>query len=93
MFKRLFWLVVGAGFGFGSSFWLMRTVRAKVERYRPERVGSDLSSAIRSFGKDIRLAAAEGRTAMREREHELRTALERPGAPVTVPERALAERL
>jgi gas vesicle protein len=77
MFRRLFWLVVGAGFGFGISFWVMRFVRSTVERYSPERVSGDLADAIRSFGKDLREAVAEGREAMRERETELRAQLER----------------
>ena len=76
MFKRVFWLLVGAGFGFGVSFWLMRFVRATVERYTPERVSADLAGALRSFGSDLRAAVAEGREAMREREAELRAELE-----------------
>ncbi|MFP5256010.1 MAG: hypothetical protein ACLGI8_09200 [Acidimicrobiia bacterium] len=72
MFRRLFWLVVGAGFGFGVSFWLMRFVRETAARYTPERVSADLADAIRSFGGDLRAAVAEGREAMREREAELR---------------------
>lgn len=75
MFKRLFWLVVGAGFGFGVSFWLMRFVRETVARYTPERVSGDLADAIRSFGADLRAAVAEGRDAMREREDQLRAEL------------------
>lgn len=78
MFKRLFWLIVGAGFGFGVSFWLMRFLRQTVERYSPERVSDDLSSALRSFGTDLRAAVAEGREAMRETEAELRSRLEGP---------------
>ena len=78
MFKRLFWLVVGAGFGFGVSFWLMRFVRQTVERYTPERMSSDLSGALRAFGADIRAAVAEGREAMREREDEIRAELTGP---------------
>ena len=76
MFKRVFWLLVGAGFGFGVSFWLTRFVRSTVERYTPERVSADLAGALRSLGTDIRAAVAEGREAMREREAELRTELE-----------------
>ena len=76
MFRRLFWLIVGAGFGFGVSFWLMRFVRETVDRYRPENVSADLAGAIRQFGGDLRAAAAEGRLAMREREEELRAAVE-----------------
>jgi len=76
MFKRLFWLVVGAGFGFGVSFWLMRFVRQTVERYTPERMSSDLAGALRAFGEDLRAAVAEGREAMREREDEIRAELQ-----------------
>lgn len=75
MFKRLFWLVVGAGFGFGISFWLMRVVRSTVERYRPDNVSSDIVGALGQFGQDLRAAAAEGRLAMREREEQLRAEL------------------
>ena len=82
MFKRLFWLVVGAGFGFGVSFWVMRFVRQTVERYSPERVSDDLASAIRAFGQDLRAAATEGRMAMREREEELRAAVETRSRPL-----------
>ena len=78
MFKRLFWLVVGAGFGFGVSFWLMRFVRETMQRYTPERVSADLAGALRDLGKDIRLAVAEGREAMHEREDEIRAELTRP---------------
>ena len=67
MFKRLFWLVTGASFGFGSSFWLMRAFRRMVDRYRPTAVVSRLEG-------DVRAAVEEGRTAMREREAELRSA-------------------
>jgi hypothetical protein len=70
--RRLFWMVVGAGFGFGLSFWVMRAVRGAVDRYRPERVSSDLAGAVRALGGDLRAAAADGRAAMRERETALR---------------------
>lgn len=76
MFKRLFWLVVGAGFGFGMSFWIMRFVRETAARYAPERLSSDLAGAVRQLGSDLRAAVAEGREAMREREAELRAQVE-----------------
>ena len=75
MFKRLFWLIVGAGFGFGVSFWLMRFVRETVNRYSPERVSTDLAQTLKSLGADIRAAASEGREAMREHEARLREEL------------------
>jgi hypothetical protein len=65
MFKRLFWLCTGAGFGFGSSFWVMRAVRRQVDRLRPSRVVARLEG-------DVRAAVSEGREAMHEREAALR---------------------
>lgn len=76
MFKRLFWLMVGAGFGFGVSFWLIRFVRETVDRYTPERVSADLAGALRSFGSDLRAAVSEGRHAMSEHEARLRADVE-----------------
>jgi ribokinase len=67
MFKRLFWLCTGMGFGFGSSFWLMRAMRRTVDRWRPTRVVARLEG-------DVRTAVAEGRAAAREREAALRAA-------------------
>lgn len=72
MFKRLSWLVVGAAFGFGVSFWVVRTAREVMARYTPEQVSANLAGALRQFGGDIRAAVAEGREAMREREQELK---------------------
>ena len=77
MFRRIFWLIMGAGFGFGASFWMMRFVKATMERYTPERVSADLADALKQFGQDLRAAVAEGREAMVEREAELRAELER----------------
>jgi hypothetical protein len=82
VFRRLFWLIVGAGFGFGVSFWLMRFVKQTMERYSPERVSDDLAGAIRAFGADLRAAASEGRMAMAEREEELRAAVETRSRPL-----------
>ena len=75
MFKRLLWLMIGVGFGFGVSFWVTRFVRETMQRYTPERVSADLSDALRGLGSDIRAAVAEGREAMRDREAEIRAEL------------------
>ena len=77
MFKRLFWLSVGLTAGFGSSFWLMRTVRRTVERLTPQRLTHDAMAGARSAGAELRAALEEGRTAMRQREAELRAEIER----------------
>jgi hypothetical protein len=68
MFKRLFWLTVGAGFGFGASFWVTRAVRTTVARLSPARVSTQLTDSVRA-------AVSEGRHAMRTREEELRAEL------------------
>jgi hypothetical protein len=72
VFKRIFWLAIGLGIGFGMSFWFMRFIRETVDRYRPERVSQDLAGAISKLGDDLRAAVREGRMAMSEREEELR---------------------
>jgi hypothetical protein len=77
VFRRLFWLLVGIGFGFGASFWLMRFVKETMARYSPERVSADLTAAIKGLGSDLRAAVVDGREAMREREAELRAELDR----------------
>ncbi len=77
MFKRLFWLTVGLTIGYGTSFWLMRTVRRTVERLTPERLGRDAVEGAKSFGAELKAALDDGRAAMREREAELRAQIER----------------
>ena len=76
MFKRLLWLVIGASFGFGVSFWLMRFVRETVQRYTPERVSGDLAGALRGLGADLRAAAGEARAGMVEAEERIRAEIE-----------------
>jgi hypothetical protein len=75
--KRLFWLLIGVGFGFGVSFWVTRVVKETVARYSPERVSADITGAAKTLGSDLRAAVAEGREAMRDREAELRADLDR----------------
>jgi hypothetical protein len=77
VFRRLFWFSTGIGVGLGSSFWVTRFVKQKANRYAPERVSADLTGAIKGIGTDVREAVAVGRTAMRERETELRADVER----------------
>jgi hypothetical protein len=78
MFKRLFWLVVGAAFGFGVSFWLMRALRDAATRYSPSGMTDTLAGALRQLGTDLREAMAEGRAAMRETEDRIRSEIADP---------------
>ena len=75
MFKRLFWLTVGVIVGLGSSIWAQRRVRQAVNRLAPEQVRRQVSWSARTLLDDVRAAAAEGRTAMRDREASLRADL------------------
>lgn len=77
MFKRVFWLGTGLSIGFGSSFWLMRTVRRTIERLTPVRLTQDVVTGARSVGAEVKAAVDEGRTAMRQREAELRAEIGR----------------
>lgn len=77
MFKRFFWLTVGLSIGYGTSFWLMRTVRRTVERFTPQRISSDVVAGARSFADELKAALDEGLAAMRQREAELRAGLDR----------------
>ena len=72
MFRRLFWVAVGMGIGFGVSFWLARFVRQAASRFSPDRVRTDLADALQALARDFRSAVSEGREAMRDREEELR---------------------
>jgi gas vesicle protein len=72
MFKRMFWLVTGAGFGFGMSLWAQRVVKRTAARYSPQRVSGDLARTVKGITGDVKAAVHEGREAMREREAALR---------------------
>ena len=60
VFKRLRWMLLGAGFGAGTSLWVMRAVRARIRRFTPERISADMTDAVRTFGADVRAAASDG---------------------------------
>lgn len=70
--KRLFWMVVGYGAGVGTSVYAARKVRAAARRYTPEGLVDRVGGTVGGTVRDVRAAVAEGRTAMREREAELR---------------------
>lgn len=81
MFKRLLWLVIGATFGFGCSWWVTRTIRHTIEQLSPEHMSQNLAAMVHNVGRRLREAVVDGRAAMAERELEIRASLE-PGAPL-----------
>jgi hypothetical protein len=70
--KRVFWLTVGYGAGLGTSWYAARKVKAAARRYAPEQLGGRFTDTVTGISRDVRAAVTEGRTAMREREAELR---------------------
>lgn len=76
MFKRLFWLTIGASLGFGSSWWVTRTVKHKLSRFLPARLATEVTTTAQAITGGLRAAVADGRDAMHEREAELRAQLE-----------------
>lgn len=44
--KRTFWAMIGAGFGFGMSFWTMRALRRAADRWLPAPLVDRLRRAL-----------------------------------------------
>jgi hypothetical protein len=82
VFKRLTWMTMGTGVGFGLAVWGQRKVKATLSRFQPARLTAEVTGGVRRLGEDVRTAAEEGRAAMRQREAELRAG---PSAPVPAP--------
>ncbi len=76
MFKRVIWMGTGAAMGAGSAFWAKRKVVRTVERYLPDELARRASASARTVGRTVRVAASEGRAAMRDRESELKAQAE-----------------
>ncbi len=54
MFKRLLWLAVGVGFGFGASLWAQRELEDLLARFSPERVAAALGDEARAVLRELR---------------------------------------
>ena len=74
--RRVFWLAVGLGAGVTAAVMTSRWMRRQAERVAPANIGRELQSGLRDLGELFREALAEGRQAMREKEAEIRSALE-----------------
>ena len=77
--RRLVWFTSGATAGLGGAIWVRHRIRRTVRRYAPEQLQAEAAASVRRLGWDVRDAVVEGRSAMRQREAELRAEL-RPGA-------------
>jgi hypothetical protein len=76
MFKRLFWLTTGVAVGVYAVLRTQRSLRRRADRLRPQSMVTDLASALRELGVDLRKAVEEGRSAMAVREAELQEQLD-----------------
>jgi hypothetical protein len=79
MLKRTVWTAVGYGAGLATSIYVQRRVKRVVRRVAPPEVrdvvgarGSEMVERARQIGVTLRVAAREGRAAMRDTERELR---------------------
>ena len=94
MFKRIFWMSTGVAVGAAGSFWAKRKVEETIELYLPEQVAVRAATSAKGLSRTVRLAAAEGREAMRTTEAELRARVEartfvgEPPAPKPAPSAA-----
>jgi hypothetical protein len=81
MFKRLFWLTSGVAVGVYAVLRTQRSLRRRADKLRPQSMATDLATAVRELGVDLRKAMEEGRSAMALREAELQEQLDtRTGA-------------
>lgn len=74
MFKRARWIAMGVGMGASGSVWVRRRVRRFLRTYTPPQVASRAATQAKGQWK---AALADGRTAMQEREAQLRGEVER----------------
>jgi hypothetical protein len=93
MGKRIRWLATGLLAGFGGSVWAQRKIRAVAARYGPTGIAGGAANRAMELPGDVVAAIRDGRTAMREREAELRerSGLE-PTRPTPIGTRAKATR-
>jgi hypothetical protein len=77
MLRRARWFGAGAALGIGASVWAGRKLRTATSRYRPGRLATTATGKARVLPENVRAAVVEGRSAMREREAELRRGMKR----------------
>jgi hypothetical protein len=74
--RRIFWLALGLGAGATTAVLAARWARRQGQKVAPANIGRQVSGAASDFGRLVRTAVAEGRSAMAEREAEIRRELD-----------------
>ncbi len=76
MFRRLFWLLIGAG----VAIWAYTTIRGYLRQASPEAIGHRVAESATGIGASAQDFVARVREGMAEREAELRAAFPEGGA-------------
>lgn len=71
MFKRLVWFAAGTAVGVAGARRAERAVRQQVERLAPSNVGTSVAKVAKGISGDIKVAVADGRSAMRSEQRRL----------------------
>lgn len=75
--RRLFWLGVGAAAGASGTVYVQQKVRQRLEALGPDHVVTAAGNTAKRVGRTVVDAVSEGRSAMRDREIELRGQVQR----------------
>ncbi len=74
--RRLFWLAAGLAAGATGAVLTARWARRQAERASPLRLAREAREGLLDLSKRVAESIEEGKQAMREREEEVRSALE-----------------
>jgi hypothetical protein len=77
--RRVFWMLFGIGMGAAVGVGVMRWTRRTAEQLTPASMSQRAFDLARDWRERLADALEEGRTAMAEREAELRAQLVEPG--------------
>ena len=70
--RRLFWLGIGTVAGAAGTVWTERKVKERLDALAPDHAVRVAAAKAKDAGRSVVDAVAEGRSAMVEREQELR---------------------
>jgi hypothetical protein len=73
--RRLFWLALGLGAGAASAILASRFVRKQTAKVAPANLAREARGGMMDLAKLVSDSLAEGRSAMQQKEDELRSEL------------------
>ena len=80
--RRTTWFVAGVAAGVGGANYAAKKVKQRAEQLRPTNVARSAAGRARGGGRRVADAVREGRTAMRQREDELKARRDRRPQPI-----------